>query len=183
MPSLHSMNRMHMGGITAIGLLLIGLAVLVARCPWPACRYLSLSTYTISIVDEYRQFLTNATEFKAFHHVAAVKLDCPALRDDVVGGLLSGRLRLRPSQPSRAQGEIAEPDIFRAWLEGRILHIGNNGFENRRKLEIWAENVQQMITSQDEAELFFLSRLFGGVIIHINNKQKPMVLFSDEPCP
>jgi hypothetical protein len=97
--------------------------------------------------------------------------------------LQSGRLMLRPSKPGHAKGEMAEPDMVRAWIEGRILHLGNNGFENQQKLETWAANVQQMIASQEEDSLSFLPRLFGGLIIHIHNKQKPMVLFSDEPCP
>jgi hypothetical protein len=92
--------RQRMGGLIAIGLLLtIAVAVFLARCPWPVCRYLNLNTYTITALDEYREFVSNEAAFKAFHRVAAVRLECSALRDDVVTALQSGRLTLELSKP------------------------------------------------------------------------------------
>ena len=75
-----------------------------------------------------------------------------------------------------------QSDLLRAWRQGRILHIVNNRLESEQELETWAKGVQEMVVRQQQDGLSFLPRLFGGLIIHVRNKQKPMVLFSAEPC-
>jgi hypothetical protein len=167
--------------VTAL-LLTIALAVVLGRCPWPACQYLNLNTYTITTLDEYRRFLSNQAAFKALHRVAGVRLECSALRDDVVAALESGRLMLGLSESGIVQQDMAQPGLFHAWREGRVLHLVNNMLEARQDFEAWAAKVQETVLSQKEDELSYFPRLFGGLIIHIHNKQKPMVLFSDEPC-
>lgn len=163
-------------------LLTIAVAMVLVRCPWPACQYLNLNTYTITTLDEYRRFLSNQAAFKALHHVSGVTLECSALRDDVVTVLQSGRLMLGLTKPALVQDDMAKPGLFRAWRQDRVLHVANNMLENQRDLETWAAKVQETVVSQKDGELSFLPRLFGGLIIHVHNKQKPMVLFSDEPC-
>jgi len=175
--------RQHMGVVVVIGLLLvIAVGLLLARCPWPACRYLNLNTYTITTLDEYRRFLSNEAAFRALHRVAGVRCDCSALRDDVVRALQSRRLMLEFSKPTVPQENMVQSDLLRAWRQGRILHLVNNMLESEQELETWAAGVQEMVVSQRQDGLSFLPRLFGGLIIHVRNKQKPMVLFSDEQC-
>jgi hypothetical protein len=79
----------------ATGLLFtIAVALVLLRCPWPACQYLHVKTYTITTLDEYRGFVSNQTAFKALHGHLTVKVECSVLRDDVVMALQSGRLML-----------------------------------------------------------------------------------------
>lgn len=175
--------KRHMGGLVVIGILLtIAVAVFLARCPWSACGSLNLNTYTIRTLGEYRRFLSNEAAFKALHHVAAVRLDCSALRDDVVTSVQIGRLMLGLSKPAVPE-DMAQPGLLRAWRQGRVLHLVNARLDDKQEQETWAMKVQEMVLSQKQDELSFLPRLFGGLIIHIPDKQKPMVLFSDKPCP
>ena len=176
-------TRQRMGVVVVIGLLLtIAVAVFLARCPWPACRYVNLNTYTITTLEEYRRFLSNEAVFKAVHRVAGVRFDCSALRDDVVTALQSGRLVLELSTPTVPQKNTVQSNLLRAWRQGRILHLENNRLESEQELETSAARVQEMVVRQQQDGLSFLPRLFRGLIIHVHNKQKPMVLFSDEPC-
>lgn len=177
----HRVGHQHVSAIVIGLFLIIAVAVLLARCPWPACAYLNLNTYTIATLHEFRQFLSDEAAFKAFHRVAAVRLNCAALRDDVVEALQSGRLMLGLSQPDMAQKGTAKAGLLRAWRQGLVLHLTAMS-DNEREQEIWAAMVQEMVVSQERDELSFLPRLFGGMIIHTDNKQKPMVLFSDERC-
>jgi hypothetical protein len=175
--------KRRMVGVVVIGLLLaIAAAVFLARCPWSTCGYLNLYTYTITTLGEYRRFLANEAAFKALHHVAAVRLDCSALRDDVVTSVQIGRLMLGLSKPAVPE-DMAQPGLFRAWRQGRVLHLVNAAPDDKQEQEAWAASVQEMVVSQKQDELSFLPRLFGGLIIHISGGQKPIVLFSDEPCP
>lgn len=115
--------------------------------------------------------------FKARHRVAAVRLHCSALRDDVVTALQNGQLILGLSKQN-----MMNPPSLRAWHQGLVLHLANAMAENERQQETWATTVQQTVSSHEHDELSFLPRLFGGLIIHVRNKQKPMVLFSEERC-
>ena len=177
------MTRQRISGLVVIGLLLsLAVAVFLARCPWPACRYVNLNTYTITTLDDYRLFLSNEAGFKAVHRVAGIRLDCSALRDDVVTGLQSGRLMLELSTPTVPREHTVQPDLLRAWRQGRVLHLENHMLESEQELETWAARVQEMVARQQQDGLSFLPRLFGGLIIHVHNQQKPMILFSHEPC-
>lgn len=131
-------------------------AVFLARCPWPACHYLNLNTYTITTLYEYQRFLSNEASFKALHRVAAVRLECSALRDDVVTALQSGRLTLGLSKPAMAQEDMAKPGLFRAWHQGLVLHLVNTMSDDEREQETWAAGVQAMVVSQKQDELSFL---------------------------
>jgi hypothetical protein len=142
----------------------------------------NLNPYTITTLDEYRKFLSNEAMFKAVHRVAGVRFDCSALRDDVVTALQSGRLMLELSTPTVPQENTVQPNLLRAWRQGRVLHLENRMLESEQELETSAVSVQEMVVRQQQDGLSFLPRLFGGLIIHVHNKQKPMVLFSDEPC-
>lgn len=176
--------RQRMGGLIAIGLLLtIAVAVFLARCTWPACGHLNLNTHTITAMDEYREFVSNEAAFKAFHRVAGVRLECSALRDDVVTDLQNGRLTLELGKPIVPRKHTAQPDHLHAWRQGRILHLMNTLLEREQEWEIWAAEIQEIVVSEKYDKRSFLPRLFGGLIIHVHHKQKPMVLFSDEPCP
>jgi hypothetical protein len=175
--------RQRMGGLIAIGLLVtIAVAVFLARCTWPVCGHLSLNTHTISALDEYREFVSNEAAFKALHRVAAVRLECSALRDDVVTALQNGRLTVELGKPILPQEPATQPGYVRAWSQGRILHLANTLLENEQDWETWAAGIQDIVVNEKYDKRSFLPRLFGGLIIHVQNKQVPMVLFSNEPC-
>jgi hypothetical protein len=142
----------------------------------------NLNTYTITTLDEYRRFLSNEAVFKADHRVAGVRFACSALRDDVVTALQSGRLVPELSTPTVPQGNTVQTNLLRAWRQGRVLHLENHMLESEQERETWVARIQEMVVRQQQDGLSFLPRLFGGLIIHVQNKQKPMALFSDEPC-
>ena len=172
------MTRQRMGVSVVIGLVLtIAVAVLLARCPWSACRYVNLNTYTIRTLQEYREFLSNEGAFKSHHRVVAVMLHCSALRDDVVTALQNGQLMLGPGKQ-----DMANLPRLHAWHQGLVFHLANAMSGNEREQETWAAMVQETVANQEHDQLAFLPRLFGGLILHVHNKQKPMVLFSDERC-
>jgi hypothetical protein len=160
--------RQRMGGLIAIGLLVtIAVAVFLARCTWPVCGHLSLNTHTISALDEYREFVSNEAAFKALHRVTALQ---------------NGRLTVELGKPILPQEPATQPGYVRAWSQGRILHLANTLLENEQDWETWAAGIQDIVVNEKYDKRSFLPRLFGGLIIHVQNKQVPMVLFSNEPC-
>jgi hypothetical protein len=176
--------RQRLGGLIAIGLLLtIVVAVFLARCTWPVCRHLNLNIHTITALDEYREFVSNEAAFKALHRVAAVRLECSALRDDVVTALQNGRLTLELGKSILPQEHTTQPEHLHSWSQGRILHLMNTVLEREQEWETWAAWIQEIVVSEKYDKRSFIPRLFGGLIIHVHNKQMPMVLFSNEPCP
>ena len=175
--------RQRMGVFIGIGLLVtITVAVFLARCTWPVCGHLNLNTHTITALDEYREFVANEAAFKAFHRAAAVTLECSTLRDDVVTALQNGRLTLELGKSILPQEHTVQPEHLHAWRQGRILHLMNTLLEREQEWDTWAAGFQEIVVSEKYDRRSFIPRLFGGLIIHVHNKQKPMVLFSDEPC-
>ena len=96
--------------------------------------------------------------------------------------LETGRLALGIAKPNGGQGTDVPAGPVHAWHQGRLLHLTNAQSGNHRESEAWALTVRESVTGQQPHELSFLSRLFGGVILHAQNKQIPIVLFSDQPC-
>jgi hypothetical protein len=160
----------------------IAVIVLLTWCPPGVCRALNIQTHTITRLDEYRQFLADEVAFHTRHHVRAVRLDCPALRQDVVATLADGRLILDVNKPSMDEQNSAPSGQVRAWHEGRVLHLDSAMPGSQREMDAWVARVRGIISEQQHDGLAFLPRLFGGVIIHIQKKQLPIVLFSDKPC-
>lgn len=176
------MNRQHTTMLFIVWPAALVVVVFLAWCPPDACRVLHIHTYTISKLDEYRQFLADEAAFHQLHRVRAVRLDCSGLRDDVVTGLQTGRLILGINKSNGAEGKGPLLGPIQPSHQGRLLHLVNRTSENHQELDVWAASVRENIAEQQHHELSFLPRLFGGVIIHVHNKQIPIVLFSDHPC-
>ena len=108
------MTRQRVGVSVVIGLLLaIAVVVLLVRCPWSACRYLNLNTYTIttlqSIASSYqmRQRLRRCTawERSGWTVPPSVTMWSPPCTADA---LCSG------SEQGIAKTETAKPGLLRA---------------------------------------------------------------------
>lgn len=170
-----------------IVLALAGLAVLsvlmfVTWCPPDACRALHIQTYTISGLDDYRQFLADDAAFLARHHVRAIRLDCSALREDVVTALTTGHLALGINNQDGVEERTGRAGPIQARYEGRLLHLTYTASDDHRQAEEWVRSIQNGVAGQERRDLSFLPRLFGGLILHVQNKQTPLVFFSDQPC-
>lgn len=174
-----TVNRPPMTIIVAAALVALLVTIFLVWCPPDACRVLNIQTYTISKLDEYQQFLIDEPAFLLRHHVRAVRVDCPTLRDAVVGALTTGRLTLGVGSPN--QENRAALNSIEAWHQGRLLHLSNRAAGSDQEQEAWAVNSRAIIAKHAEQELF-LSRLFGGLVLHAAHKQIPIVLFSDQPC-
>jgi len=174
-----TVNRPPLTILVAAALVALLVTIFLAWCPPDACRVLNIQTYTISKLEEYQQFLIDEPAFLTRHHVRAVRVDCPTLRDAVVAALTSGRLTLGLGSPN--QENRAPLNSIEAWHQGRLLHLSNRAAGSDREQEAWAVNSRTIIAQHAEQELF-LSRLFGGLVLHVAHKQIPIVLFSDQPC-
>lgn len=168
-------------------LILAGLAALIAGlfltwCPPDACRVLHIHTHTISRLDEYRQYLADEAAFHTLHHSRAVRLDCSALRDEVVTALQTGQLTVGTNQPKGDQKRSPQGVSMRAWHQGRLLHLANPTAEDHQESNAWAAGVRAGVAGQQRQELSFLPHLFGGLILHADHKQTPIVFFSAHPC-
>ncbi len=175
-------NRQLMTMFVLAGLAALGVAIFLAWCPPDACRVLNIQTYAISDLDKYRQFVADEPAFRSLHHVRAVRLDCSALRDDVVTALETGRLTLGVSQPNGTQRKSAQSGPVQSWHQGRLLHMKNSASGTDQEQESWAVTIRATVAGQLGQELSFLPRLFGGLVLHVHNKQIPVVFFSDQPC-
>lgn len=182
LPGEINVNRQSMIMRVLAGLALLVVVLFLAWCPPDVCRVLNIHTYTISRLDEYRQFLADEAAFHALHRVRAARGDCSALRDDVVTALKTGQLALGTSRPNGGEGKSGQVGPVHAWHQGRLLHLTNATSGNHQESEAWVVTVRESVTEQQRHELSFLPRLFGGVILHVQNKQIPIVLFSDQPC-
>ena len=176
------MNRQQIV-VIALACLVIGAgAAFFTWCPPEACRVLHIQTYNISTLDDYRRFLRDEAAFTAEHHVRAVRLHCSRLRDEVVTDLNTRRLTVGTSRRNGVAGAERPPDPITAWHQGRLLHLSTTASGNRQVLDAWAMSVREHIAVQQQGDWSFLPQLFGGVIIHVHNRQLPVVLFSDRPC-
>jgi hypothetical protein len=176
------MNRWHLSILLAAGLAVLLMVIFIVHCPPDACRALHIQTYTISSLDDYRQFLQDEAAFTSLHNVRAVRLHCASLRDEIVAALKTDRLTLGTSHQSGAEDEKARRDTIQAWHQGRLLHLSKGTSENHQELDAWIMRVRESLTDRTKKDLSFLPRLFGGVILHVQNRQIPIVLFSDQPC-
>jgi hypothetical protein len=176
------MNRRHLTIILVAGLAACVVMIFLAWCPPEACRALHIHTYTISSLDEYRQFLLDEAAFTSSHDVRAVRLHCEGLRDDVVTALKAGRLTFETSKPIGVKSNSAPYGPLQAWHDGRLLHLSSATAAHRQELDAWAVRIREGLADRTTKNLSFLPRLFGGVILHVQNRQIPIVLFSDQPC-
>lgn len=164
------------------GMAAVSMVMFLAWCPPDACRALHIHTYAISTLEEYRQFLIDEPAFTASHRARAVRLHCADLRDDVVTALKTERLALGISQPTSSPSEQVLSGPVEAWHQGRLLHLSIPAPGNRQELGGWALRVRESLADRTDKDLSFLPRLFGGVILHVQKRQLPIVLFSDHPC-
>ena len=95
--------------------------------------------------------------------------------------LKSGRLTLGTEKPDSHPSETARGTI-EAWHQGRLLHLANRTLATDDEQQTWATNVRAAVSVQQRQDLDFLSRLFGGLVLHVSRKLIPIVLFSDHPC-
>lgn len=163
------------------GLAALAVTLLVVWCPQPICRILNIQTYAVDTLDDYRQLVADEAAFYSLHRIRAVWIDCTALRDEVVTALKSGRLTLGTEKPDSHPSETARGTI-EAWHQGRLLHLANRTLATDDEQQTWATNVRAAVSVQQRQDLDFLSRLFGGLVLHVSRKLIPIVLFSDHPC-
>jgi hypothetical protein len=173
------MQRPHITLMLVVGLAALIIVIAVAWCPPAVCRILHIQTYRVSGLDEYRQFLADEAAFTRLHHVRAVRVDCSDMRDAVVTALNRNQLKLKTSKSDGITSETVHGPSH-AWQQGRLLHL--SPAESQQELDSWAKSVRESLTDATHNDLSFLSRLFGGVILHFHNKEIPIVLFSDKPC-
>jgi hypothetical protein len=162
--------------------LLITVAELLIRCPWSACRYLNLNTYTITTVQENRDFLSNEPDFKQLYRVAGADFDCSAIRRDLVRAIQDGRVLFVDLEATQNQHGAAGPGQLRAWQEGMDLHVAVDPPSTSQPKENCVRTLQEIFAHPEQNGLSFLPRLFGGAIIHIDKKEKPTVFSSHDRC-
>lgn len=172
-----SLTRFVLAGLAALLLMLV-----LVWCPPDLCRVLNIQTHTISKLDDYRGFLADEAAFKALHRARAVRFDCPALRQDVVEALETGRLTVGIGEMNGGTGGNAPTGPVKAWQQGRLLHLMNGTSEHPQGPDAWAAQVRAAITDRQGRDLSFLPRLFGGVILHVHHKELAITLFSRNPC-
>lgn len=159
----------------------LAVTLLIIWCPPAACRLINIHTYALSALDDYRQLVADEEAFYSSRRARAVRIDCAALRDEVVTAVTTGSLVLE-TRPDDAQQSGSGQGTIEAWHQGRLLHLTNNALRTDIEQQAWAARVRAAVTTQRAHDLAFLSRLFGGVVLHVSHRQIPIVLFSDHPC-
>ena len=176
------MDRHHKTMFMLAGLAVLAVTLLLVWCPPAICRALNLHTFALSDLRDFRHYVADEAGFYSSHQIRAVRIDCAALRDEVVTALQTGRLALgtgrTDSRPRNDDGQRTIED----WHQGRLLHLNKTTLMTNDQQQAWAATVRAAVALQAGQDLAFLSRLFGGVILHVSHKQFPIVLFSDRPC-
>lgn len=176
------MSRQHKTMFVLAGVAALAVPLILIWCPPAVCRALNLHTSVISTLNDYRQFVTDENTFYSMHRTRAVRIDCATLRDEVVTALETGRLALGPGRPEEAQHNGAGQGSIEAWHQGRLLHLTQRALKTDDEQQAWATTIRVTVAAQQGQDLAFLSRLFGGLVLHVAHKQIPIVLFSDHPC-
>ena len=166
-----NVNRRDKTMIVLVGGAVLATTLFLLWCPPAACRALNIRTTAVTSLDEYRQFLADQEAFYSSHHSRAVRIDCASLREEVITALNSGRLTV-------GAGE----GLIEAWHQSRLLHLTDKSSRTDEERQAWAATVRRVVTARQDHDLAFLSHLFGGVVLHVTQKQLPLVLFSDDPC-
>jgi len=172
-------DRHHKTMFMLAGLAVLVVTLLLVWCPPAICRALHLHTVALSDLSDFRHYVADETGFYSSHQIRAVRIDCAALRDEVVTALQTGRLTLGTDSLPRHDGGQGS---IEAWHQGRLLHLNTTTLMTSDQQQAWAATVRAAVALQAGQDLAFLSRLFGGVILHVSHKQFPIVLFSDRPC-
>jgi len=175
-------NRRHKTMFMLAGLAALAVTLLLVWCPPAVCRALNIHTSTLSDLADFRQYVADEEAFYASHHTRAVRMDCATLRDEVVTALQTGRLTLETGRFDNPQRNDSGQGTIEAWHQGRLLHLQNRALATNDEQRAWAETVRAAVALHPRQELAFLSRLFGGVVLHVSHKEIPIVLFSDRPC-
>ena len=128
---------------------------LLIWCPPALCRVLNIHTTTLSDLTDFRQYVADEEVFYS-HHTRTVRIDCAALRDEVVTVLKTGHLVLESSTPGDVQRERRTGTI-EAWHQGRLLHLTNTALASRDEQQAWATSVRAVVTLQQQQDLAFLS--------------------------
>lgn len=176
------MNRHQKTMFLLAGFAALAVTLFLVWCPPAACRALNIHTYAVSSLSDYRQWMENEEAFYSLHRSRAVRIDCATLRDEVVAALETGHLILGAGRPNDLQRSGTGQDTVEAWHQGRLLHLTNRTLATDDEQQAWAAKVRATVALQQGKDLAFLSRLFGGVVLHVSRKQIPIVLFSDQPC-
>jgi hypothetical protein len=148
--------------------------MLLSRCSPEACRALHIQTYTIASLDDYREFLFDEAAFTSSRNARTVQLHSAALK--------TGRLDVGIRQPTSSRSEQVLGEPIDAWHQGRLLHLSMPVPRHRQEVDDLALKVRESIAHRIEEDLSFLRHLFGGVVLHMQKRQIPIVLFSDRPC-
>lgn len=176
------MNRHHKTMFMLAGLVALAVSLLLVWCPPALCRALNLHTFPLSDLSDFRQYVEDEPAFLSAHRTRAVRIDCAALRDEIVNALQTGRLTLETGRSDNAPLNESGQGTIEAWHQGRLLHLTKKGLPTNGEQQAWATSVRIAIARQQGREFAFLSRLFGGVVLHVAHKLLPIVLFSDHPC-
>ena len=176
------MDRHHKTMFMLAGLVALAVSLLLVWCPPALCRALNLHTFPLSDLSDFRQYVEDEPAFLSAHRTRAVRIDCAALRDEIVNALQTGRLTLETGRFDNPQRNDSGQGTIEAWHQGRLLHLQNRALATNDEQRAWAETVRAAVALHPRQELAFLSRLFGGVVLHVSHKEIPIVLFSDRPC-
>ncbi len=173
------MDRHHKTMFMLAGLAALAVTLLLVWCPPVICRALNIHTVALSRLSDFRQYVADEEGFYSSHHIRAVRIDCATLRDEVVTALQTGRMTFRTGSPPLTDGGQGS---IEAWHQGRLLHLNKTTLMTNDQQQAWVATVRAAVALQGGQDLAFLSRLFGGLILHVSHKQFPIVLFSDRPC-
>ena len=176
------MDRHHKTMFMLAGLVALAVSLLLVWCPPALCRALNLHTFPLSDLSDFRQYVEDEPAFLSAHRTRAVRIDCAALRDEIVNALQTGRLTLETGRSDNAPLNESGQGTIEAWHQGRLLHLNKTTLMTNDQQQAWAATVRAAVALQAGQDLAFLSRLFGGLILHVSHKQFPIVLFSDRPC-
>lgn len=176
------MNRHRKTIFMLAGVAALAVTLFLVWCPPPICRILNIHTYPLSDLNDFRQYVADEEAFYSLHRIRAVRIDCATLRDEVVTALRTGRLILGASKSDDAQRSESEQRTIEAWHQGRLLHLKNRALATDDEQQVWAATIRAAVAVQQRQDLTFLPRLFGGLVLHVSQRQLPIVLFSDHPC-
>ena len=105
------MNRHKKTLLMLAGVAALAVTLLIIWCPPAACRLLNIHTYALSALDDYRQLVADEEAFYSSRRARAVRIDCAALRDEVVTAVTTGSLVLETRPDDTQQSGSGQSTI------------------------------------------------------------------------
>jgi hypothetical protein len=160
--------------------------VFVGCCEKPACRLIGMYTYRVDSLSEYIDYVAGADLYDK-HRAASLVFSCDSLRHQLARVLHESMVAEALGENQQVRDEVVRLELLGARVEGKTLHMFNDVTVGEEELEVWAQQVHDLVESEPEdvRENWLpdvMKRLFHSVVLHTHERQIEIGLQGQYKC-